>query len=149
MTGREIKLKRTIVAIAVTLVMGVLTVPVAFVSTVRAQTNQDPTVLAYDDFDGGLGLDWEVLHCDFSHWSLSKHPGTLTITTQDGAFTSSRTNYKNLFLIDCPAVPGKDFTSTICVTLKPADEFNQAGLILYSGLSHCPRGSMRPGIGLR
>jgi len=124
-------MKKRVIAIAVMLVVGTLTIATVSVPAARAQENRDPAVLAYDDFAGGLGLDWEIRHPDFSHWSLSRRPGTLTITTQDGHFTHSQTNYKNLFLIGCPAAPQEDFESTTSVSFQPVDEFNKAGLVLY------------------
>jgi len=90
-------------------------------------------VLAYDDFDGKLGLDWKILHPDPSHFSLTKNPGTLTITTQHGSFFALNTDYENLFLIDCPAAAGQDFQVTTCISsFKPVADYNQAGLIFYN-----------------
>jgi WD40 repeat protein len=90
-------------------------------------------LLAEDTFDGKLELDWEILHSDPTHYSLSKNPGTLTITTQEGGFARSSTNYRNLFLIDCPLSPSEDFQITTCISrFKPAADWNQAGLICYN-----------------
>ena len=69
----------------------------------EAAQEQEPKILAFDGFDGKFGLDWKILNPDPSHYSLSKNPGMLTITTQEGAFARSSANYKNLFLISCPA----------------------------------------------
>jgi hypothetical protein len=64
---------------------------------------------------------------------LSKNAGTLTITTQNGAFDRGRTDYKNLFLIDCPGAPGRDFRITTCISaFKPVADWNQAGLICWN-----------------
>ncbi len=41
--------------------------------------------LAFDGFDGQLGLNWQVVRPDPSHVSLTRHPGRLTITTQKGS----------------------------------------------------------------
>lgn len=87
---------------------------------------------AFDGFDGQFDLNWDVLGDDPSHWSLSKVPGTLTITTQTGSFTRSRTDYKNMFLVDCPVTGSKDFQVTTCLkSFKPVEFWNQAGLILW------------------
>ena len=89
-------------------------------------------VLARDDFDGEFTLDWQILNADPTHFSLTKNPGTLTITTQDGGFHGSATNYKNLFLIDCPARPGEDFQITTRISsFKPVASWNQAGLVCW------------------
>ncbi len=93
----------------------------------------DGKVLAYEDFDGMPSLDWKILNPDPTHFSHSKNPGMLTITTQNGDFWNAFTDYKNLFLIDCPASEGEDFQVTTClVSFNPVGEWHQAGLILYN-----------------
>ena len=87
----------------------------------------------FDDFDGQFGLNWDVLGADLSHWSLSKVTGAPTITTQTGPFTRGRTDYKNVFLIDCPAEKSQDFQVTTCLkSFKPVGLWNQAGVILWN-----------------
>lgn len=94
-------------------------------------------LLAFHDFDQRLGLEWNILNPDPSRWSLSKVPGTLTITTQDGAFTRERRDFRNLFLLDNPAAPGQDFQITTCLlSFKPIGLWNQAGLILWDNEDH-------------
>jgi len=64
---------------------------------------------------------------------LNKDPGKLTITTQDGGFSGSNTDYENLFLIDCRAAAGGSFQLTTCISFfKPVANWNQAGLICYN-----------------
>jgi tetratricopeptide (TPR) repeat protein len=88
-------------------------------------------VLAYDGFEGGLSLAWDILKPDPSHFSLSRNQGTLTITSQHGDLLSD--DYENLFLVDCPAGPGQDFQLTTCLLgFKPAADFHQAGLVCYN-----------------
>jgi len=90
-------------------------------------------VLAWDDFDGELSLDWKVLNPDPSHFSLTKNPGTLTIATQEGAFNASHVDYENLLLIDSPLPAGEDFQLTMCLSsFRPVYHWNQAGLICYN-----------------
>jgi hypothetical protein len=106
--------------------------------------------LAFDGFDGQLGLNWQPVRHDPSHVSLSKAPGRLTLTTQRGSIhrkdlvspaekaggeeaspEAGRT--RNLFVIDNPLAEGADFTVTTCVVhFKPAKQYQQAGLILYT-----------------
>jgi beta-lactamase regulating signal transducer with metallopeptidase domain/regulation of enolase protein 1 (concanavalin A-like superfamily) len=89
-------------------------------------------VLAFDDFDGKFSLDWEIIHRDPSHYSLTKNPGTLTITTQEGHFKEANADYKNLFLIDTPGSQGQDFQITTCLSgFRPLQAYNQAGLICW------------------
>jgi len=89
-------------------------------------------VFAFDDFDGRLGLNWDILHIDQSHYSLTSKPGTLTITTQNGHFKEGNTNYKNVFLIDTPLQEAWDFQVTTCLSdFKPLEAYNQAGLICW------------------
>ncbi len=99
-------------------------------------TGPKPTegeVLAWEDFAGELSLDWRVLNPDPSHLSLTKNPGTLTITTHEGAFGTHHTDYENLFLIDSPLPKGEDFQLTLCLSsFMPVYIWNQAGLICYN-----------------
>lgn len=91
------------------------------------------SVLAYDGFDGDFGLDWKTLNPDPSHYSLTKDPGALTITTWHGGLHGSSTDYENLFLTDCPGAAGGDFQLTTCTfSFKPVAIWNQAGLVFYS-----------------
>jgi len=92
---------------------------------------QTPEV-AFDGFDGKLSLKWQIRNADPSHVSLTKRPGTLTITTQSGGFYESATDFKNLFLIENPVAKGRDFQLTTClVSFMPAAPHNQAGLLCY------------------
>ncbi len=105
---------------------------------VRERSSQEPQkqsdeVLAFDGFDGKLSLDWDILHPDPRHYSLGKKPGCLTITTQQGGFAQAATDYKNLFLIDCPESPGKDLEVTArLLSFRPVANWNQASLVSYS-----------------
>jgi hypothetical protein len=94
---------------------------------------QSDEVLAYDGFDGKLSLEWDILHPDPSHYSLTNRPGCLTITTQQGGFADAATDYGNLFLIDCPKSPGKHLEVTARLSFfRPVANWNQAGLVLYN-----------------
>jgi len=48
-------------------------------------------LLAYDEFDGKLGLKWKPVRPAPSHVSLKKAPGALTITTQRGSIHGEET----------------------------------------------------------
>jgi hypothetical protein len=94
---------------------------------------EDGKVLTFDDFKGSLNLDWEILHANPTHYSLTKKPGTLTITTQKGGFAWSGTDYDNLFLIDCPALPSRGVQITTCISgFNPDAPWQQAGLIFWN-----------------
>jgi hypothetical protein len=85
----------------------------------------DGTVLARDNFDGTLTLDWKILDPDPTHTSLAKNPGTLTITAKNGG---------NVFLLSPPIRAAKDFEITTCISsFEPSDAYHQAGLIVYDG----------------
>jgi hypothetical protein len=89
-------------------------------------------VLAFDDFDDKLGLKWDIINANLSNFSLTKKPGTLTITTQDGHFKEANRSYKNLFLIDTPLMECQDFQITTCLSdFRPLEAYNQAGLICW------------------
>lgn len=89
-------------------------------------------VLAFDDFDGKLGFKWDIINPHPSNFSLTKNPGTLTITTQDGHFKEANRSYKNLFLIDTLLMGCQDFQITTCLSdFRPLEAYNQAGLICW------------------
>jgi serine/threonine protein kinase len=93
---------------------------------------RSPSTLAYDDFDGGLALDWRIQNPDAVHLSLTTNPGTLTITTQEGSFSGSSKDYEDLFLIDSPAAPNEDFQLTTCISFFPLEaDSHRAGLIFH------------------
>ncbi len=98
-------------------------------------------LLAFDGFEGKLGLNWMPVRPDPSHVSLTKKPGTLTITTQRGSIHGEEkkdefgggTQAKNLYLIDNPLAAGGDFVVTTCVSgFTPETSYQQAGLIVYN-----------------
>ncbi len=98
-------------------------------------------LLAYNEFDGKLRLNWKPVRTAPSHVSLKKTPGALTITTQRGNIHGEETKdvygegiqAKNLYLIDNPLAHGGDFVATTCVSgFTPEMRFQQAGLIVYN-----------------
>ena len=103
--------------------------------------------LAFDGFDGQLGLNWRPVRHDPSHVSLSKNPGRLTVTTQRGSIhgptpagvkdSAADPRTKNLFLIDNLLARDSDFVATTCVVgFRPARQYQQAGLVLYDDDDH-------------
>jgi regulation of enolase protein 1 (concanavalin A-like superfamily) len=103
------------------------------VEPIRTAPEEEARLLAFDDFDGKLSLGWTVLHADPSHYSLAKKPGYLTITTQKGDFYRAATGFKNLFLIDNPAVGVGDFQVTTCIVdFTPTAYYHQAGLVCFN-----------------
>jgi regulation of enolase protein 1 (concanavalin A-like superfamily) len=93
--------------------------------------------LAYDGFDGKLGLNWQPVRHDATHVSLTKNPGKLTITTQRGTIHGDEKARgeplaKNLFVIDNPLAKETDFVVTTCISsFAPFMAYQQAGLICY------------------
>jgi regulation of enolase protein 1 (concanavalin A-like superfamily) len=99
------------------------------------------TFLAFDGFNGKLGLNWQPVRHDPTHVSLAKNPGKLTITTQRGSIHRDEKNdafgegvqAKNIFLIDNPLSKDTDFVATTCVSgFTPETSYQQAGLIIYN-----------------
>ncbi len=90
-------------------------------------------VVAFDDFPGKFMLNWNIFRHDPTHYSLSKNPGSLTITTQCGAIHRTSKGAKNIFLIDNPLPEDGDFVVTACITsFHPTTRYQQAGLICYN-----------------
>jgi regulation of enolase protein 1 (concanavalin A-like superfamily) len=99
------------------------------------------TFLAFDGFDGKLGLNWQPVRHDPKHVSLTKNPGKLTITTQRGSIHRDEKKdafgegiqARNIFLIHNPLAKETDFVVTTCVSgFTPETAFQQAGLIIYN-----------------
>ncbi len=107
--------------------------------------SQGCTLLAYDGFDGKLGLNWKPVRPDPSHVSLTRTQGALTVTTQRGSIHGKESDdqlsegirAKNLYMIDNPLAPGGEFVVTTCVSgFTPQMYFQQAGLIVYNDDDH-------------
>lgn len=105
------------------------------------ETTEKFQFVAVEDFDGKLRLDWQPVRLDPTHYSLSKKPGKLTITTQRGSIHGDETNdqfgeglqARNLFLIANPLSRDTDFVVTTCVSdFAPNTTYQQAGLIIYN-----------------
>ena len=95
---------------------------------------------AFDGFKGKLGLNWKPIRLDPTHVSLTKNPGTLTITTQRGSIHGDEKNdvpgggiqAKNLFLIGHPLAADADFTITLAVKkFNPQFNYQQVALLCY------------------
>jgi regulation of enolase protein 1 (concanavalin A-like superfamily) len=93
--------------------------------------------LAFEGFDGKLRLNWKPVRPDPTHFSLTKHRGKLTITTQRGTIhgdekTQGEPSAKNLFLIDNPLAKDTDFVMTTCISsFTPTVAYQQAALLCY------------------
>lgn len=95
-------------------------------------TAQKAKIPAFDDFDGKLGLKWDIINANLSNFSLTKKPGVLTITTKKGHFSKDNKNYENVFLIETPVTDDKDFQITTCVSsFEPRAHWNQAGIVCW------------------
>ncbi len=97
--------------------------------------------LAVEDFNEKLRLEWQPVRLDPTHYSLSKKPGKLTITTQRGSIHGDETHdeyggglqAKNLFLIANPLSRDTDFVVTTCVSgFAPTTQYQQASLLIYN-----------------
>ena len=90
-------------------------------------------VIMRDDFDGRLGLPWNILNSHPTHFSLEKKPGTLTVTTQQGSMTADRVDFKNLFLINIPPEAGENLQITaLAQDFAFKEKWNQASLTFWA-----------------
>ena len=97
------------------------------------ETSETASFRMFDNFEDQLRLDWKPLRPDPTHWSLTKHPGKLTVTTQYGSMHQRRDRplTKNIFLVDRPASQRDGFVVTTCLErFQPTATWHQAGLIL-------------------
>ncbi len=98
------------------------------------QSDEGTDLQIIDEFDGKLTLDWQTLRPDPSHYSLTKHPGELAITTQYGSMHLRRDRplTKNLFLLDNPLMQQRGFVAAACLeSFAPTTVWQQAGLIVF------------------
>lgn len=110
-----------------------LLAPLAQMTTPEAKALYRMERVAFDDFDGGPALKWQIRNPDPLHVSYDKRPGLLTVTTQKGGFFGTATNYKNLFLLRNPVGSGGPMEITTCIDgLRPAALAQQAGLIVWA-----------------
>ncbi|MCA9261778.1 MAG: DUF1349 domain-containing protein, partial [Planctomycetales bacterium] len=99
---------------------------------VLAAAGFDREVLARDDFDGKSTLRWTVRRADPQAASFDKRPGYLTITTQAGDIIGPNRTARNVHLTPAPN-PIEGVVVTTCVDdFRPAEAWNQAGLLCYS-----------------
>jgi len=96
--------------------------------------------VAFDGFNGKLGLNWKPVRPDPTHVSLTRNPGKLTITTQRGSIHGEEARdeagnpipARNLYLIDNPLADDADFVLTTRVDgFTPESTYQQAGLIVH------------------
>jgi regulation of enolase protein 1 (concanavalin A-like superfamily) len=93
--------------------------------------------LAHESFDEKLHLDWQPVRHDADHVSLTKNPGKLTITTQQGTIhadekAAGEPSAKNLFVLPNPLAKEADFVISTCISdFKPSERYQQAGLLVY------------------
>ena len=66
---------------------------------------------------------------DATHWSLAARPGYLRIVTQAGDLWTAANNARNLLL---RAAPAGDFEISTRVEIKPAQNYQQADLIVWA-----------------
>src|SRR6266702_4335946 len=77
--------------------------------------------LSHESFDEKLHLDWQPVRNDADHVSLTKHPGKLTITTQQGTIhgdekAAGEPSAKNLFVMPNPLAKDADFVISTCIS---------------------------------
>jgi RNA polymerase sigma factor (sigma-70 family) len=102
-----------------------------------AGTDTKSRFLAFDAFDGKFMLNWSPVRPDPSHVSLTKFPGQLTITTQQGTIHADANAQgepfaRNLWLMNNPLGPAASFVLTTSVSdFTPTVAYQQAGLICY------------------
>jgi regulation of enolase protein 1 (concanavalin A-like superfamily) len=88
---------------------------------------------AHDDFNGQASLPWRVLHPRDEHVSFAKVPEALTIRARQGLLAGSPPICENVFLLDHPAPPGRDFQATVKVVGFAADApHHQAVLLCFA-----------------
>lgn len=81
-----------------------------------------------DEFDGSIGSQWEWIRENPSAYSLSKKPGSLTITSEAGDVSESTNNAKNILLQSA----NNDWTiETKLVCSRTPSQPENAGILVY------------------
>jgi alpha-glucosidase len=84
-----------------------------------------------DEFNNStLDPGWSWVREDNTKWSLTANPGYMRITIQSGDIYSTNTNNMKNILLKTPQA--SDFTLTTKLTLDPAANYQQAGLLVYT-----------------
>lgn len=115
--------------------VGAITAPAA---PIKEKERLKFQFIAFDNFNGKPGLNWQTIRPDETHLSYKKHAGQLTITTQKGTIhggaekADANLPAKNIYVIDNPLASDANFVVTTCIVeFQPAAAYHQAGLILY------------------
>jgi arabinan endo-1,5-alpha-L-arabinosidase len=86
------------------------------------------------DFTGtSLGPQWSWIREDPGNWSLTAEPGTLTIDAVNGDLYQTTNTAQNILVEKAP--PG-DFVAETKLALRPDQNYEQAGLLLYADDDH-------------
>lgn len=86
------------------------------------------------DFNAGtLAPQWSWVRENPADWSLSADPGTLTIDAVNGDLYGTANNAQNVLV---EPAPSGDFVAQTKVALKPDQNYEQAGLLLYQDDDH-------------
>lgn len=81
-----------------------------------------------DEFNGTLGSQWKWLRENQANQSMSKNPGSLTITTEGGDVTEATNNGKNILLQSA----NNDWTvETRLVCSRTPSQPENAGILVY------------------
>jgi len=82
-----------------------------------------------DDFTSPtLDPAWAWVREDATHWSLVDRPGYLRLRTQGGELGGPWNDVRNILVRD---VPSGDFTVETKLDFSPAQDYQQAGLLIY------------------
>lgn len=93
-----------------------------------------------DEFDADtLGDRWSIVSEVPTAWSLTEHPGALTLDSQNGDTYQGDNTADNVFLVD---VPVGDFTAYTSVTGPVSRDFQGAGLIAMADLDNYVRAGL-------
>lgn len=131
--------------IAVSLLGGLTTTaagaaPVSSAVAPLAMAAPDLSGSVVDDFSGStLDPRWTITNESAAHWSLTKNPGSLTVTAQPGDTWQTNNTAKNVFSVD---VPKGDFTAITTVAAPVTKVYQGAGIIAMSDLDNYVRAGL-------
>ena len=93
-----------------------------------------------DGFDSEpLDPRWSITNETPAAWSLSSHPGALTLTAQTGDTYQTNNTARNVFMVD---IPDGDFTAITQVSAPVSKVYQGAGLIAWSDMDNYVRSGL-------
>ena len=109
--------------------MSLILLPQCVARGITTPTQIASEILFLDEFNSSIDDKWIILNEDKSYYNLDKDH--LYLRASNGDLWQSRTDYKNLFLIDNPTTGDFEITIRIIQFLPSSEGFPQLDIVAY------------------